>query len=197
MVVLPAAFRDFKGIPLAIRAWPQVLQKHPDAILSLVGGRAVQESTTGTAKFSTEGEEDETELRKLVSELGLTDSVVFAGMRSDMPEVYRAADAVLLSSIYGENLPTVLIEASASGKAIAAPRIGGIPDIVVDGATGLLFEANDPAALAAAVIRLLDDPELRKSFVQPAVERAHTEFSATAWARRLQDLYNELIERKR
>jgi glycosyltransferase involved in cell wall biosynthesis len=180
LVVLPAAFRYFKGIPVAIKAWPQVLQKHPDAILSLVGGG-----------------EDEAEYRQQVSEAGLTDSVIFPGVRSDMPQVYRAADVVLLPSIYGENLPTVLIEASASGKAIAASRIGGIPDIIIDGTTGLLFEPNDPTALAATVTRLLDDPQLRMSLGQQAIERAHTEFSATTWANRLQGLYTELIERKR
>ncbi|MUL63998.1 glycosyl transferase family 1 [Mycobacterium sp. CBMA 234] len=180
LVVLPAAFRDFKGIPVAIQAWPQVLQKHPDAILSLVGGGP-----------------DEAEFRRQVDTAGLTDSVIFTGVRSDMPQVYRAADVVLLPSIYGENLPTVLIEASASGKAIAASRIGGIPDIIVDGSTGLLFEPKDPAALATTVIRLLDDPQLRTSLGEPAIERAHTEFSATTWAHRLQDLYLELIEKKR
>lgn len=180
LVVLPAAFRDFKGIPVAIKAWPLVLQKHPNAILSLVGG----------------GEEED-RYRRLVSDLRLTDSVIFAGVRSDMPQVYRAADVILLPSVYGENLPTVLIEASASGKAIAASRIGGIPDIIVDGSTGLLFEPNNPTALADTVTRLLSDPQLRASLGPPAIKRAHTEFSATTWAHRLQELYTELIEHKR
>jgi glycosyltransferase involved in cell wall biosynthesis len=91
----------------------------------------------------------------------------------------------------------VLIEGSASGKAIAASRTGGIPDIIVDGVTGLLFEPNDPAALAATVTRLLDDVQLRMSLGQDAIERAHTAFSAATWAQRLQALYRELIERKR
>ncbi|WP_071289643.1 glycosyltransferase family 4 protein [Mycolicibacterium llatzerense] len=180
LVVLPAAFRFFKGIPVAIQAWPQVLQRHPDAILSLVGGGP-----------------DEAEFRRLVSEARLTDSVVFTGVRSDMPQVYRAADVVLLPSTFGENLPTVLIEASASGNAIAASRIGGIPDIILDGSTGLLFEPNDPAALAATVTRLLDNPQLRTTLGHQAIERARTEFSAASWAQRLHDLYTELHERKR
>lgn len=180
LVVLPAAFRFFKGIPVAIEAWPQVLHKHPDAILALVGGGP-----------------DEAAFRKSVSDAGLEDSIVFAGVRSDMPEVYRAGDVVLLPSTFGENLPTVLIEASASGKAIAASRIGGIPDIIVDEHTGLLFEPNDPTALAAAVNRLLDNPDLRKKLGQNAIERARNEFSSSSWARRLSDLYSQLVERKR
>jgi len=180
VVVLPAAFRFFKGIPVAIKAWPEVLKRHPTAVLALVGGG-----------------EEEAEYRQLIDANGLRDSVVFAGIRSDMPDVYRAADAVLLPSIYTENLPTVLMEASASGKAIAASRIGGIPDIIVDGSTGLLFEPNDPMGLADTVSRLLGDEQLRTTLGQAAIERARTEFSADSWAHRLHELYGTLIERRR
>ena len=178
VVVLPAAFRDFKGIPVAVRAWPKVLAEHPAAVLALVGGGA-----------------GEPELRAMVEELGLADSVKFVGVRTDMPEVYRAADLVLLPSIHGENLPTVLIEASATGRAIAASRIGGIPDIVVDGATGLLFEPNDPDDLAGTVVRLLDDPQQCLRYGAAAAERAEREFSADAWLVRLRALYADVLGR--
>ncbi len=176
VVVLPAAFRDFKGIPIAIRAWPQVLARHPDAVLALTGGGELED-----------------DLRRLVAELGLENSVIFVGVRTDMPEVYRAADVVLLPSTYGENLPTVLIEASATECAIAASRIGGIPDIVPDGETGLLFEAGSTEGLADAVCRLLDDAELRRTLGTAAGERARQEFSATAWVQRLRTTYLEAI----
>jgi len=68
----------------------------------------------------------------------------------DMPSVYRAADLVLLPSTHGENLPTVLIEAAGAGRAVVASRVGGIPDIVRDGETGLLFEPGNTGALADA-----------------------------------------------
>lgn len=180
LVVLPAAFRDFKGIPVAITAWPMVRERFGDAVLALVGG--------GDA---------ERELRRMVADLALTDSVLFAGVRTDMPAVYRAADAVLLPSLFGENLPTVLIEASATGCALAASRIGGIPDIVVDGDTGLLFEPGSPAALTDAVCRLLGDPDLRRRLGAKAEVRAHEEFSAAAWMARLRALYLEVIGDRR
>ncbi|MFI5509282.1 glycosyltransferase family 4 protein [Mycobacterium sp. NPDC051804] len=176
LVVLSAAFRDFKGIPVAIKAWPAVRQRFPDAVLSLVGG----------------GELD-SDLRRLVAEGGLGDAVVFAGVRTDMPEVYRAADVVLLPSLYGENLPTVLIEASATGRAIAASRIGGIPDIVIDNETGLLFESGSADGLADAVCRLLKDAELRQRLGTAACGRARDEFSATAWVARLRSTYLEVM----
>lgn len=179
LVVLPAAFRDFKGIPVAVKAWRLVLDRHPDATLALVGGGPL-----------------EADLRAAVGEAGLTDSIVFAGVRTDMPEVYRAADVILLPSTHGENLPTVLIEASASGRAIAASRIGGVPDIVVDDVTGLLFEPNDPEGLADAVGRLIESPALRNTLGQNAILRAQREFSAAAWLSRLQTRYAVALGRQ-
>ncbi|OZG29177.1 glycosyl transferase family 1 [Williamsia sp. 1138] len=180
LVVLPAAFRDFKGIPNAIRAWPLVLERFPDAVLSLVGG--------GSA---------EAELRAEVAAAGVGQNVVFAGVRSDMPKVYRAADIVLLPSIHGENLPTVLIEAAASGRVVAASRTGGISDIVVHGETGMLFEPNNPRALADTVIELLADPGRCRTLGEAAVIRARSEFSASSWAERLYALYAEAAGKKR
>ena len=176
IVVLPAAFRDFKGIPVAIRAWPRIRDQFPDAVLSLVGGGEL-----------------ESELRRLVADKGLGDSVVFAGVRTDMPDVYRAADVVLLPSTHGENLPTVLIEASATARPIAASRIGGIPDIVPDNRTGLLFESGSEAGLADAVCRLLGDAGLRQRLGSAARERAADEFSAAAWVTRLRSTYLEAM----
>ena len=171
VVVLPAAFRRPKGISVAVDAWPRVLEQHPGAVLALVGG----------------GELD-AELRAQVTAAGLTDSVRFAGVRTDMPDIYRAADITVLPSTH-ENLPTVLIEASAAGCAVAATRVGGIPDIIDDGRTGLLFEPGDPDAFADAVIRLLDDPGLRTEMTDAALRRAREHFSADAWLARLRETY--------
>jgi glycosyltransferase involved in cell wall biosynthesis len=176
IVVLPAAFRDFKGIPVAIRAWPIVRSRFPDAVLALVGGG-----------------EAEPALRSLAADRGLQDSVTFAGVRTDMPEVYRAADIVVLPSTHGENLPTVLIEASASGCAVAASRIGGIPDIVIDNVTGLLFEPGSEQGLADAICRLLGDSDLRRRLGAAAHERAESEFSASVWLQRLRSAYLEAM----
>ena len=134
IVVLPAAFRDFKGIPVAIRAWPSVRQRFPDAVLALVGG----------------GELD-SELRQLVADERVGRLSGLRRCTDRHAGIYRAADVVLLPSIYGENLPTVLIEASATACAIAASRVGGIPDIVPDNATGLLFDPGSESGLTDAV----------------------------------------------
>jgi glycosyltransferase involved in cell wall biosynthesis len=180
LVVLAAAFRDFKGIPVAIDAWKHVIKEFPEARLALVGGGEFEE-----------------QLRAQVAELGLEDSVTFAGVRADMPAVYRAADVVLLPSTYGENLPTVLIEAGGCGRPVVATRVGGIPDIVAEGETGLLVPPSDPEALAAAVGSLLGDDQKRKKFGAAAAERARNEFSSEVWVNRLRSVYEEALGSKR
>ncbi|CAM3982924.1 glycosyltransferase family 4 protein [Smaragdicoccus niigatensis] len=180
LVVLAAAFRDFKGIPVAIDAWKTVSEQFPNAKLALVGGG-----------------EFEAQLRKQVDDLGLADRVTFAGVRADMPDVYRAADVIVLPSIYGENLPTVLIEAGASGRPVVATRVGGIPDIVADGETGLLVAPSDPADLAAALVKLLSDSALRERLGAAGTERIRKEFSANAWVTHLRAVYEAAIAGKK
>ena len=109
VVTVLAALRDFKGIRHAVDAWPDVLKRYPDARLLLVGS----------------GPEEEA-LRAQVDAAQLTDAVLFAGMRSDIPEILRVSEVVLLPSVYGENLPTVLMEAGACGRPVVASNVGGI-----------------------------------------------------------------------
>lgn len=180
LVVLPAAFRFFKGIDVAIRAWPLVTRRFPDAVLSLVGGGELED-----------------ELRAEVAALELGDSVVFAGIRTNMPDVYRTADLVLVPSTNYENLPTVVIEASAAARPIAASRIGGIPDMLIDDVTGLLFEPESEAELAEAVCRLLADADLRRRLATAARERACQVFSAEAWVGRLRSTYLDAMNGRR
>jgi len=104
---------------------------------------------------------------------------------------------VLLPSMLRENLPTVLIEASATGCAIAASRIGGIPDIVLDNITGLLFEPGSEEGLADAVCRLLGEPDLRLRLGAAARDRAQNEFSAAAWVAQLRATYLGAIGKRR
>lgn len=176
LVVIPGAFRAVKGIPVGIEAWKTVRQRHPDAILSLVGDGELAG-----------------EYRRQVSEAGLDGAVVFAGSRTDMPNVYRAADIVVAPALHGENFPTVLIEASATGRPIVTTTAGGIPDIVVDRETGLVVEAGDATALADAVCELLSEPETASTLGAAATVRARSEFSAAAWASNLRDVYEAAI----
>ncbi len=90
--------------------------------------------------------------------LDLADTVVFAGMRSDVPDVLRGSEMVVLPSIYGENLPTVLMEAGGCGRPVIASDVGGISDIVAAGETGLLVPPGDEAGLDRSDARTAGRP---------------------------------------
>lgn len=178
-VTVLAALRDFKGIMHAVRAWPAVIAAHPDARLLLVGSGSEEQA-----------------LRAAVAELNVTDSVLFAGMRSDIPEILRASEMVVLPSIYGENLPTVLMEAGGCARPVIASDVGGISDIVADGETGLLVKPGDEAGLAAAMIGLLDDPERGHRLGLAGRQHMERQFDARLWARNLRKVYEQGIARK-
>lgn len=173
-VTVLAALRDFKGIINGVEAWPHVVAKFPDAKLLLVG--------SGT---------EEQALRTRVEELGLTSSVIFAGMRNDIPQILRASEVVLLPSIYGENLPTVLMEAGGCGRPVVASDVGGISDIVAHGETGLLVPPGDPAAIANALTTLLEDPARGSALGAAGRRRMERLFDARLWARSLRTVYEE------
>jgi glycosyltransferase involved in cell wall biosynthesis len=102
----------------------------------------------------------EGELKALVQSLGLGERVHFLGFRSDVAELLPMFDLFVLSSTQ-EGISLTLIEAMAAGLPIVATRVGGNPEVVIDGETGLLVEAGQPAALAVALGSLLGDSEAR------------------------------------
>ena len=102
----------------------------------------------------------EGELKSLVRNLGLGERVHFLGFRSDVAELLPLFDLFVLSSTE-EGISLTLIEAMAAGLPIVATRVGGNPEVVIDGETGLLVEAGQPAALAAAIGSLLGEPDTR------------------------------------
>jgi len=107
----------------------------------------------------------------------------------------RAAVVVVPSRREGYGV--VAREALAYGRPVVATRVGGLPEAVEDGVTGLLVPPNDPAALRAALTRLLGDKELRERLGAAARERARTQFSHEAAAAALVELYREASERRR
>jgi glycosyltransferase involved in cell wall biosynthesis len=110
------------------------------------------------------------ELETLVSTLRLNECVRFLGWRRDMVRVYADLDVVALTSL-NEGSPVVLIEALASGRPVVSTAVGGVPEVVIHGETGLTVPVSDVAALAEATLTLLRDPILAKRL--GAVGRQH------------------------
>lgn len=177
VVTMVGALRIRKGQAVALRAWPAVLRRFPHARLLLVGDGIEREA-----------------LRARCAALGLSERVIFAGTRTDVSRLMRASSLVILPSEH-EALPTTLIEAAACGRPVVASDVDGIPEVVIDGETGLLVPVGDEVALADAVSALLEDEPLRLRMGARARELAEERFSAYHWAERLCEVYTRASAR--
>jgi glycosyltransferase involved in cell wall biosynthesis len=135
------------------------------------------------------------DLARQVAELGLQQRVELCGFVADVPGFLSRAGLFALAS-RSEGLGLVLVEAMAAGRPVVATRVGGIPEVVVDGETGLLVPPGDPGALAAGIQRLLDDPDLARRMGEAGQQRAQALFSAERMAAQTGALYEELLQQK-
>jgi glycosyltransferase involved in cell wall biosynthesis len=124
--------------------------------------------------------------------LGVADRVKFLGQRDDIPDLLRDCDLFILPSLH-EGLPISVLEAMAAGKPVIATAIGGIPEVVVRGQTGLLVPPADPPALAKAIRTLLGDPILARDLGTAGRARVQREFSAELMVQRTTQIYSELL----
>jgi glycosyltransferase involved in cell wall biosynthesis len=135
------------------------------------------------------------ELEARIAVAGVADRVELVGDRDDVPEQLARADVFVLSS-RSEGAPMSILEAMAAGLPVVASAVGGVPELVADGQTGLLVAAGDSAALAGALRRLLEDPPLRARMGAAGAARVRERFSAPAHARAHLDVYaRELVAR--
>ncbi len=134
-------------------------------------------------------------LEAQIARLGLATRVRLHGVELDPRPLYGAFDVVAQASM-SEGLPNVMLEAAAAARPIVATDAGGTREIVIDGETGLLVATEDPAGLAAALLRVIEDPDLRAR-IGPAA-RAHVQrtFGMARYVREWGDLYDELAEAK-
>jgi glycosyltransferase involved in cell wall biosynthesis len=118
--------------------------------------------------------------------------VRFLGFRSDVSDLLCAADFFVLPS-FTEGLPLSVLEAMAHRLPVVATPVGGIPEIVADGESGLLVPVNEPEALANAIARLAQDPSLRYALGEAGFRAARDRFSFDAMARQYEALYYRLL----
>ncbi len=133
----------------------------------------------------------EAELRNLAAELGTQDSVHFLGMRRDVDEILARVDLGAMSSDW-EGMPLMIFECMAAGTPLVATAVGGIPEVVIDGSTGLLVGPRDANALADALTKVLSDGALRERLATNAAARL-PQFTIDAVAERFAELYEGLI----
>jgi len=130
-------------------------------------------------------------MQERVASLGLNDRFTFLGFRTDAPEIVQAFDIVAVPS-HVEPLGNATLEAMAAGRPVVGSRVGGIPEMIVDGETGTLVPPRDPESLANALAAFVFDSRLRRRMSTAAQRRASEQFSLQAHGRRLQAHYDVL-----
>jgi glycosyltransferase involved in cell wall biosynthesis len=171
-VVYVGRIRPVKGVTVLVDAWPKVVPGNA-ARLVIAGDGADREALARSARES-----------------GVGDTVEFLGEVSDVPAVLSRADVYVQPS-FQEGLPNAVLEAMAMGLPIVATRVSGNEDVVADGDNGLLVPPGDPDALAAALRRLVADPELAARMGRRSREIVESRFSLAAVMNQLRDAYRK------
>jgi glycosyltransferase involved in cell wall biosynthesis len=163
-------------------------QKRMDRFLSVLARLRTLTTTPIRATIIGEGSL-RTALEGQAAELGLLGGVVeFRGAVSDMAAVYRLADILVLTSDH-EGTPNVALEAMASGLAVVATNVGGMPEVVCHQRTGFLAEAEDEASIASYVLELINDPGLRARIGRSARDYVWSDHSPERLPKALRDVY--------
>jgi glycosyltransferase involved in cell wall biosynthesis len=176
VLIVVARFHAGKGHSVLLNAMRQLVHSYPKLKLICLG----------------EGQGEE-ELRILSERLGLTHCVRFVGYQRNVPEWLAAADINVLPTFY-EGLPLTVLEAMASGLATVASNVGGIPEAIEDGVSGLLVPPRDPKRLAEALSFLLRDVPARMRIGQVARERVVQKFGIEQQVSRTERMYVELCD---
>jgi glycosyltransferase involved in cell wall biosynthesis len=198
-VVIPNAI-DVENAPQASRAREKPLLvsvgrlKAPKDFATLVRALARLPSESFDALIVGEGPE-RPRLEEEIEELRLGEVVRLAGERRDVPEVLAGADVFVLSSC-SEGMPMSVLEAMAAGLPVVASRVGGVPELVVDGETGLLVATGSPEELAAALERLIAEPQLRQRLGAAGRARARQEFDPDSFRRAHVELYSRELTKR-
>jgi glycosyltransferase involved in cell wall biosynthesis len=195
-----------KGLHVLLDAFAYVAERCPEARLEIVGPAVGYEMPLDVLKLiCTPGEGNRLQrfydgrpyrshLDEQIRSLGLEDRVGFTAPppRPELAERYRSAHVFAFPSVNNEGFGMVAAEAMSSGVPVVAARIGGIPEVVAHGKTGILVEPNDPEAFAEGLIRLLKDDNLRHSMGRAARQRAAELFSWDKTAHDILEVYRTL-----
>ncbi len=175
-VGIAARFDAVKGVDVFIKAAGEVLKRKAN-VEFLIAGDGV----------------DREKLVSLAKETGNGDKIRFLGFERDMYGFLNLIDINCLTSLC-ESFPYSMLEGAAMGKCMVASRVGGIPSLVVDEETGLLFESGNHAEMAEKLIKLIDEPEKIKKMGENIKERATTLFTNENFARTHIEIYESIVK---
>jgi glycosyltransferase involved in cell wall biosynthesis len=136
-------------------------------------------------------------IEQLIRDFGLTSDCILAGYRDDIPDILAASDIVALTSDRFEGVPQSLSQAMAMARPIVAAPVGSIEELVLHERTGLIAEAGNAESFARQIARLVADPALRATLGKAAREHILASYTDDIMARRTEEFYWRLLERKR
>ncbi len=157
----------------------------------LEAAKRVMESVPGTKLLIAGDGPLRSGLEQAARVLGISDKVVFAGVRKDIPRVLSIIDIFVLPSLV-EGMPIALLEAMASGKCIIASETGDIPKLIINGQTGILVKPGDTDGLHKAMVSLLNDESLSVLLAGNAYRKVVNEYSSENMSREYTSLYSKL-----
>jgi glycosyltransferase involved in cell wall biosynthesis len=170
----------WKGQHVLIDAAAEVRRRFPNTIFQIIG----------SAMF---GENDyEAALKRKVVDLGLEECVEFLGFRDDVGSLIERLDVLVHASILEEPFGRVIAEGMLAGKPVVATRGGGVPEIVMDGATGLLVPMGDAGGMANAICKLLENPILREKMGREGKKRASEHFTTDQTVPQLESVFEQI-----
>ncbi len=178
VVGVVANFRAYKGHEYFLEAWRQVYAEFPEGLALLLGEGSLRPTYEARARA-----------------MGLGESVRFLGVREDIPAVLTVLDLFVHPS-REEGFPNAVLEAMAAGKPIVATNVGGTPEAVVHGESGLLVPPEDPPALAEAMIRLLRRPAEAARLGEAARRRVVELFQVSSMIRQYEEVYEHVVAQK-
>jgi glycosyltransferase involved in cell wall biosynthesis len=195
IVGVVARLEPEKGHPTLLEAWPRVLERVPNAHLLIVG--------EGSRREALEAQAQELGLMQLqASPSGAAtaavrrttpNSVTFTGRRDDIPSVTAALDVAVLPS-YREAQGLSILEAMALSRPVVASNVGGIPEMIENGETGLLVPPHDAEALGDAIARLLSDHPLADTLARAGHDLVYERFCVELMVRAIETIYDESVE---
>jgi glycosyltransferase involved in cell wall biosynthesis len=169
--------REPKDYPNLLEAFRQVAATRNDRLLAIAG--------TGPL---------EAELRRMAEGMGISHAVQWLGQRADVPQLLAAADAYVISSSW-EGTPMALLEAASSSLPIVATRVGGNPEVIEEGISGLLVPAKDPDRLAEAMEHLMaESPQVRLAMGTAARSRVESLYRLERVVDKWENIYEQLLQ---
>ncbi len=172
---------NWKEHSLFLKAMALVLEKRPDIGIVVFGGTSDLDITDYTRS-----------LAQLARSLSLTNHIIWADHVDDIPAIVNSFD-ILVHPVSKEGSGRAIMEAMAAGKPVIAIKSGGVQELIQHEQTGLLVKPGDPPALAEAILRLMNDPEMRQRIGQQAKLYAHNHFSHERTASQVFQIYQEVL----